>query len=114
MSHISEVVIIGAWSEDVDTLNTWLAENDTRKPCLRFVEKMGDRVLGGNKVFTSRVAAGAFNYLPHEFIIVLRDPATWQYSCTWSVTVEGHRRYAGIVTLGARGCEVESVEGYDD
>jgi hypothetical protein len=89
MSYITNVLIQGAHTETIESLNTWLAEADTERS--QQFQRIDMDAAGGYKVYTPKVWAAAFNYGPMgELLPKLRDPETWGVSVLLvSVVVDG-------------------------
>lgn len=78
MSLITPVMLIGVHEEDIKQVNEWLLEND--KDRKQQLQQINMDEAGGNKFFTTKVWAAAFNYLPagfEEFVTQLEWPKSY-------------------------------------
>lgn len=76
MSYITNVLVQGSVTKEIQALNEWLREADTERT--QQFQQINMDSAGGTKWYVVDVWAAAFNYGPMEELLAkLRDPATW-------------------------------------
>lgn len=63
MSYITNVIIVNVPEEKITLINDWIRKEEHGQEFTLLNDKIHD-FTGGNKVFTSNILIGAFNYFP--------------------------------------------------
>lgn len=96
MSQMTSIIITGSCLEKekdkTQFINRWLKKND-HLPIKEIKESYENKWLGGEKVFTSYLLIGQFNYLDVDKFIKMLNDIRWEYPEMIRILIEDNSRY---------------------